>query len=292
MKYPSILIAIASLSFPAIAQDNSVIARVGTTEVKVKDIQPILAGLGSAEREALANDPSLLSRTVRTLILQQLLFKEALGAGWEKNPEVVEQLERLRQTAIAETYLQSIAKVPDTYPSEEEIKAMYEARKEELLVPKQFRVAQIFVAAPQGDKAAEEKAKAKIDGVAKALRASGADFAAIARDSSEERESASRGGEVGWLAEAQLQPEIRSKVAALPKGGTSEPIRLADGWYIVRVLEVKDAHTATLDEVRERLAAALRADRERLNREAYLARLQQQNPVALDELALGQLLKK
>lgn len=284
-------VALTASAFNAFAQ-NGVIAKVGSTEIKADEIRPVLAGLSEAEREALAADPALLSRTVRTLILQQILFKEATASGWDKNPEIAAQLERIRQGAVAESYLQSVAKVPEGFPTESDLRAAYEARKEELVVPKQYRVAQIFIAAPEGDKTADEKARARIEAVAKSLRAPNADFATVAREASEERESASRGGEVGWLTEATLQPAIRSKVTTLPKGGTSDPVRLNDGWYIVRVLETKDEHTATFDEVKDRLAALLRNERLRLNREAYLARLQQQNPIVLDELTLDQLIKK
>jgi len=272
------------------AQD-AVIARVGDNEIKIEQIKPFLTGLTGEEKAALESNPALLSQTVRTLILQQILFKEAIASGWDKSPEVIAQLDRLRQGAVAESYIQSIAKVPEGYPSDAEVQTAYDARKDSLLVPKQLRLAQIYIAAPQGDKDADEKAKARIEAVAKSLKASGSDFAAIARDQSEERESASRGGEVGLIAESSIQPEIRAKVSSLPKGGTTDPIRLGDGWYVVRVLDVKDAHTATLPEIRDRLVAALRADRIRQNREAYLAKLQQQNPVALDELGLTNLLK-
>ena len=272
------------------AQD-AVIARVGDNEIKIEQIKPFLTGLTAEEKAALESNPALLSQTVRTLILQQILFKEAIASGWDKSPEVIAQLDRLRQGAVAESYIQSIAKVPEGYPSDAEVQSAYDARKDSLLVPKQLRLAQIYISAPQGDKDADEKAKARIEAVAKSLKASGSDFAAIARDQSEERESASRGGEVGLIAESSIQPEIRAKVSSLPKGGTTDPIRLGDGWYVVRVLDVKDAHTATLPEIRDRLVAALRADRIRQNREAYLAKLQQQNPVALDELGLTNLLK-
>lgn len=272
------------------AQD-AVIARVGDNEIKIEQIKPFLTGLTAEEKAALESNPALLSQTVRTLILQQILFKEAIASGWDKSPEVIAQLDRLRQGAVAESYIQSIAKVPEGYPSDAEVQSAYDARKDSLLVPKQLRLAQIYIAAPQGDKDADEKAKARIEAVAKSLKASGSDFAAIARDQSEERESASRGGEVGLIAESSIQPEIRAKVSSLPKGGTTDPIRLGDGWYVVRVLDVKDAHTATLPEIKDRLVAALRADRIRQNREAYLAKLQQQNPVALDELGLTNLLK-
>lgn len=272
------------------AQD-AVIARVGDNEIKIEQIKPFLTGLTAEEKAALESNPALLSQTVRTLILQEILFKEAIASGWDKSPEVIAQLDRLRQGAVAESYIQSIAKVPEGYPSDAEVQSAYDARKDSLLVPKQLRLAQIYIAAPKGDKDADEKAKARIEAVAKSLKASGSDFAAIARDQSEERESASRGGEVGLIAESSIQPEIRAKVSSLPKGGTTDPIRLGDGWYVVRVLDVKDAHTATLPEIKDRLVAALRADRIRQNREAYLAKLQQQNPVALDELGLTNLLK-
>lgn len=269
---------------------DDVIARVGETEIKAAQVKPFLANIADQDREALAKNPAALSQAVRTLILQQMLFKEALAAGWDKTPEVAEQIERLRQGAIAESYLQSISKVPDGFPSDEEVKTVYEARKSELKVPKQIQLAQIYVAIPkEADKAAQDKAKARIDEIAKAAKSG--DFAAVARDKSDERESASRGGEVGWLAEAQIQPDIRTKVSGLAKGSVTDPIRLGDGWYVVKVLDTKEPHTATFEEVKDQLVRLLRTERARANRDAYLSKLQQQNPVALDEIGLSKLLQ-
>jgi len=295
MKYPSRIhtmnrILGALLLAATVSRADEVIARVGTEEIKSAQVRPYLENLGQQDREALEKNPAALSQAVRTLILQQILFKEALAAGWDKTPEVAEQLERLRQGAIAETYLQSIAKVPEGYPSEAEVKTVYEARKDSFQVPKQIRLAQIYIAIPKdAPKEAQDKARARIDEISKSVK--NGDFAAVAREKSEERETASRGGEVGWLPEARIQPEIRTKVSSLSKGNVTEPVRLEDGWYVVKVMDVKDAHTATLDEVKDQLVKALRNERLRANREAYLAKLQQQNPVALDELGLAKLLQ-
>ncbi len=295
MKYPSKIhtlnrILCTLLLAATVSRADEVIARVGTEEIKSAQVRPYLENLGQQDREALEKNPAALSQAVRTLILQQILFKEALAAGWDKTPEVAEQLERLRQGAIAETYLQSIAKVPEGYPSEAEVKTVYEARKDSLRVPKQVRLAQIYIAIPKdAPKEAQDKARARIDEISKAVKSG--DFAAVAREKSEERETASRGGEVGWLPEARIQPEIRTKVSSLSKGNVTEPVRLEDGWYVVKVLDIKEPHTATLDEVKDQLVKALRNERLRANREAYLAKLQQQNPVALDELGLAKLLQ-
>lgn len=268
---------------------DDIIARVGDQEIKAAQVTPYLENLSDADRAALLKNPAALSQAVRSLILQQILFKEAIATGWDKTPDVVAQLDRLRQGAIAETYLQSIAKVPEGFPSDEDVKAIYESRKADLQVPAQVRLAQIYVAVPKdAPKEAQDKAKARTEEISKAVKAG--DFAAVAREKSDERESASRGGEVGWLAESQIQPEIRSKVAALSKDSVTEPIRLADGWYVVKVLETREAHTATLDEVKDQLVRLLRSERSKANREAFLSKLQQQNPVALDELGLTKLL--
>lgn len=295
MKYPSKIhtmnrILGALLLAATVSRADEVIARVGTEEIKAAQVRPYLENLGQQDRETLGKNPAALSQAVRTLILQQILFKEALAAGWDKTPEMAEQLERLRQGAIAETYLQSIAKVPEGYPSEAEVKTVYEAKKDSLQVPKQIRLAQIYIAIPKdAPKEAQDKARVRIDEISKSVK--NGDFAAVARDKSEERETAARGGEVGWLPEARIQPEIRTKVSSLSKGSVTEPVRLEDGWYVVKVLDINESHTATLDEVKDQLVKALRNERLRANREAYLAKLQQQNPVALDELGLAKLLQ-
>lgn len=284
------LLALLSV-LPPVRGADDVIAKVGAQEIKSAEVTPYLQNLSEADRAALLNNPAALSQAVRTLILQQILFKEALASGWDKTPEVVAQLERLRQGAIAETYLQSITKIPEGYPTDADVSALYEAKKSELQVPAQIRLAQIYIpVAKDAPKAEQEKAKARADQAAKDSKSG--DFAAVARDKSEARETAARGGEIGWLALTQIQPEIRSKVADASKGTVTDPIRLNDGWYVVKVLETKDAHTATPEEVKAQLVQALRNERMRANREAYLAKLQQQNPVALDELGLSKLIKK
>ncbi|XSC43004.1 hypothetical protein ACF1BQ_033530 [Bradyrhizobium sp. RDT10] len=66
----------------------------------------------------------------------------------------------MRESALVEIYLQSVSTPADSYPGEEDLQKVYEANRSALLVPRQFQLAQIFVAAPkESDKAAEDKAK-------------------------------------------------------------------------------------------------------------------------------------
>ena len=275
------------------ASDTNVIARVGDTEIKLDEIRAGIESLDAREQAALARDPSLLNQTVRTLLMRRVVLKEALAKHWDTEPAVATLIQRARDNAVIGSYLQSVSKPPDSYPTESELQAAYDARKSQLLVPRQFRLAQIFVALPKNaDKTSTEKAQAKLETIKKSLHQSGADFATVAKANSEEPESATRGGELGWLTESQIQPEVRSQLGSLSKNSISEPIRLDDGWHILKMIEIKEPYTPALEEIRSALAQQLRNEKTQANSQAYLGKLLQQTPVAINELALSKVLNK
>ncbi|BBF93146.1 peptidylprolyl isomerase [Blastochloris tepida] len=271
---------------------SDVIARVGTSDVTADEIRAVIGSLDARQQAALARDPALLSQTVRALLANRVVLKEALARKWEQQPAVAAQVERAREAAIVESFLRAQTTPPADYPGEADLKTIYDANATAFLVPRQFQIAQIFVALPKGaDKAAEDKARRKLDDVLKKLRQPGADFAALARSESDDTASAEKGGELGWLAEAQLRPEIASQVAGLAKSAVTEPIRLDDGWHVIKLMDTKASHTRPLEEVREPLVERLRAERTEANRRAYIAELLKQNPPVVNELALSRLLE-
>jgi parvulin-like peptidyl-prolyl isomerase len=274
---------------PASLHAADAVAQVDGTQITVEQLRPLFAGLDDRQRAALEKDPAQLNQAIRTFLIQQIVLKEALEKNWDKQAAVTEELQRLRDSVIVQSYLRSLSQPPASFPTDAEVQAAYDANKAALVVPKQMQLAQVFVALPKGaDKAATDKAQAKLDAIVKDISAG--DFAAVAKASSDEQASAARGGEIGWLAETQIQPGIREAITGLAKSGVSKPIRLDDGWHVIKVLDVKDSHTASLDEVREALAQRLRAERLKANSEAYIATLMQQHPISINELAITKVL--
>jgi len=272
--------------------ENAVIAKVGESEVRTDDIKPLIEKLPVRDQLLLTKDPAALNNLVRELIVQQLVFKEAQGKKWDQQPQVQAQIERLRQQAITQSYLQSLATPPQDFPSSADLQAAYDALKKNnaLQVPKQYHLAQIYISCPKGaDKAAEEKAQAKLESVQKALK--GGDFTTVAKAQSDDASNAARGGDLGTLPENQIQPEIRDAVASLSKNGVSEPVRLKDGWHILKLVEVKEPYTASLEEIKGPLTNELRNQKSQLIMKAYLAKLLQQNPVTLNEIAVSKLIE-
>jgi parvulin-like peptidyl-prolyl isomerase len=278
---------------PGSAPDGRIIARIGDTNLEEDKVRAMLAGLGAREYAALARDPALLAQFVRSLLANQLVLEEALAKQWDKRAEVAEQVQRARDAAIVESYLHMVSRVPDGFPDESIIQNVYEANKTAFLVPRQFQVAQIFVALPaNADKATIEKAARKFGEIQLKLKAPGADFAAIAKSDSDAKDTGERGGEIGWVPETQLRPEIKALVIGLAKGAVADPVKLDDGWHIVKLIDTKTATTRPLSEVRDELVQRIRDEQAATNRRAYLADLLKRNPPAINEIELARMLNE
>lgn len=290
----SLFLLSAGISFSAAAAEpaGGAVARIGNTEVSAGEVRAFLDTLPAADRAALEKEPALLSQTVRQYLLRRQVLASAQGVKFDAKPEIKAKLEAARETALIELYLQSVSAPSEGFPSEAEIEAAYEANKTAFVTPRQYRLAQIYIAAPKGDKAAEDKAKAKLAEAQRSLKGKDADFGRIAAQLSGMKGEAGKGGEIGWVAESQIVPEIRALAAGLAKGGISEPVRLDDGFHIIKLLDTKPAGTLPLPEVKEALAERLRQARAQQLRQAWLAALAQQTPVTINELALAKLVQK
>jgi peptidylprolyl isomerase len=290
----SLLAAALAIASPAplspVLADDAV-ARIGATDVGAAELRAYLETLGAEQRAAVAKEPALLTQVVRAYLARQAVVKEAKAKKWDQDPAVKAQLDRVRDDTLAELYLTAVTQPDPKVPSDAEVQAAYDANRAAFQVPRQFRVAQIFVAARKGDEGAETAARKRLDDAVKKLERKGADFAAVAAAEGDDKTAATRGGEIGWLTEEQLVPGIRATVTGLAPGAVSAPVRLDDGWHVVKLLETKAASARPLAEVRGAIAAQLRAERARASRQAHLAKLLEQNPPAINELALSRLVK-
>lgn len=280
---------IMSAAQSTFAEDVS-LARIGTNVIDAATLRELLPPLDAAQRRAVAADPAAQAQLVRSVLVQRVVVELARRDKWDQTPVAQRQMAAARDAALAESYLRAVCQVPDTYPSEPELQAFYQANQRAFMEPPRYRLAQLFVSVPAADPAATANAQAKLDPVLAALAEPDADFADLVRRFSDEKDSASRGGEVGWLAESQLRPELRPLLADLKAGQVSRPVRLADGWHIVKCLELRPESPVPFADIRSALADRMRAERTAANRQAYLARLLQDNPISLNELALRDLL--
>jgi len=106
-----------------------------------------------------------------------------------------------------------------------------------------YRVAEIYIeASPEigGINGALEGANAMITQVQ-----GGAPFALLAQQFSSAA-SAARGGDIGWVREGELRPELDVIIKQMNAGSISKPIRVPGGVYVVALIEKKISESDTL----------------------------------------------
>ena len=140
----------------------------------------------------------------------------------------------------------------------------YDKNPDQFKRPEQVRASHILITVQQGaDVAAKAAAKRKAEGVLKQVKAGG-DFAALAKDNSQDPGSAVNGGDLGFFPRGQMVPPFDEAAFTMKPGSTSDLVETQFGYHIIRVMEKKEAGTVTIDEVRPQLEQYLQnANRQR-----------------------------
>lgn len=288
-------LAAAFAAAPALADDaaDPVVGQRGTVTLTASQVRQSLQLADPELRQKLEHDPALLEQRLRERLLQLVLLNEAKAQKWDQRPEVQARAELARQTAIIDSFVAAQVPPDPAFPTDEQLQKAYDANRSKLMVPRQFHLAQIFIAAPpstgvQGD----ADGLRRINGIRNQIIKQHADFALLAKKQSEDKASSSNGGELGWLREDAVIPPIRNAVAGLAEGGVSDAIRSAEGWHLVKVLGTKPAAPATFAEAREALVRALRQERQTQLQRNYVANLLHDDPIKLNEIEVGKLIAK
>jgi len=269
--------------------EDPIVGRMGSVEIKASEIRRLINAQPPEVRKQMTGAGEL-DRLVRSELVRQSLLVEARSKGWDKKPDVALMMERARDQALLQMYVSSLARPPAEYPTEEEIGKAYDANKAAFVVPAQFNLAQIFIASPEGaDKATAAAAQRKAMELAAKAKASGADFAKLAKDNSDPLEGAPKGGDIGWVTATQLLPETRSVVEKLDKGEVGGPIRTSNGWHVVKLVDRKPASTRSLAETHDNIANQLRTRRAQEFERSYIEALMSRTQPSVNQSELSKL---
>lgn len=265
--------------------DDPVVAKSDTMSLRASEVQGFLQTLDSAAQQRVHKDPQFLLGLLKQEIARRALLQQAQAQKWEQRPEVAALIERTRTEVVLDSYLKSVSAPAASFPSEAELQQAYKLNQQRFLMPRTYRLAQIFVAVP-ADAAGAASAEARARRLLAQVRASPERFGEVARKESDDKASAAQGGDLGSVAETQMVPAIKAAVQGLGKGEISDPVNAAGGWHLLRLIDTQPAAPRPFELVRDELATALRQQRAQENAAAYLNKLLADQHAAVDEISL------
>jgi peptidylprolyl isomerase len=273
--------------------DDPVIAQVGTQTVTASEFVKAIAALDPELRRKAAGDHQALLEIARSELGREAILAQARARRWDKRPDVAARAEHARDDVVITSFLAAEVAPPASFPSDDAVRQVYQANLSRFMQPRQYHVAQIYIARPADNKPEEVAlARAHAAKLVEAARAPGADFAALAAKSSEDHDSAPRGGDLGWVAEKLLLPEIARTVAGLADDEVSDPVEVADGWHILRELGTRPPTPEPLEQVRPTIVALLRDQESTRLGQAYVGDLLARGHAEVDLDAVRALLAK
>ena len=138
--------------------------------------------------------------------------------------------------------------------SEDELQELYQ--KQIANLAEQRRAAHILI--ETGGELSDAQAKARIEEIAAQIEA-GEDFAALARQHSQDPGSASDGGDLGFAGVGVYDPQFEEALYALRDGQVSAPVKTEFGWHIIKLLGVQSPEVPSFESMQPELVRELKA---------------------------------
>jgi len=280
-QQPSAVMAVAT---------GPAVARLGNQQVSSEELQALMATVPAQTREQLRGNREALECWIRSRLAEKAVLEQADAQGWAQRPDVARQTRAATEQIVFRDYLRSVSQVPAQYPSAAELQQAYDAGKANWQTPALYRVSQIFL--PVSDSASLETVRKQAAELSKKAQSAPADFAALATQYSQDRVTAERGGDTGLQPLQQLVPEVRSAVARLKVGAVSDPVQSAAGFHVIKLTEQQPPRTATMEELRDQLTQALRAQRQEQIAQAYLDGMLNTATLSIDGAELNRILEE
>lgn len=196
---------------------------------------------------------------VRTQLGSQEEFDRQLAASGKTLDAVKSDI----RTQLRQQHWVNDQAKPDKNITDADAEEFYKKNPDDFKQPEEVRASHILIAVPQDAKPEVVVEKEKVAKAAAKRVKGGEDFAAVAKELSEDPGSKETGGDLNFFAKDKMVPEFANAAFALKKDAISDPVRSQFGYHIIKVTDRKDAQLVALDTVKPKLVAYLQAQEQK-----------------------------
>jgi peptidyl-prolyl cis-trans isomerase D len=158
-----------------------------------------------------------------------------------------------------------IADTPPPEVSDVEARAYYDRNLNRYQVEERVRASHILFMTAGKSEEEGKKLEAEAHEVLEKIKAGG-DFAALAKQYSQDPGTKDKGGELGWIVHGQMVPNFEQATFALEPGQVSGVVKTEYGYHIIKVHERDRAHMQTFDQVKDQIRQELQQQEEQEQR--------------------------
>lgn len=188
--------------------------------------------------------PEARKGIIEKLAMQTLAAEEAIRKGLDKSPEVIAQIDLIRQSVLANAYVEDLIK--SSTASDDMLKAEYEKIKA-ALTGSEYKARHILVGT-----------EAEAKGIIAKLQKDASSFEKLAMEKSDDTGSKAKGGELGWFDLNGIVPEFGTAVSKLEKGTiTQEPVKTQFGYHVILLEDSRPIEAPPFEEIKPQLAQQL-----------------------------------
>ena len=226
------------------AQQDPVVARVNGAELHRSEVLAARQMLPAQVQQIPFEQvyPQLLDNLVTNLLASQAGRKQKLA----DDPEVKKRVQWAQDQIIEEVYLSRYIRTAIT---DDKIKSRFDQFLKDQKPQDQVNAKHILVKT-------EDEAKAVI-----ADLKNGGDFAAIAKDKSNDPGTKASGGDLGWFTKDEMVPEFADATFKLQKGQYTEtPVKTQFGYHVIMLVDRRTAPPPTMEEARPQVVALLQRE--------------------------------
>ncbi|WP_233205255.1 peptidylprolyl isomerase [Alkalicaulis satelles] len=198
-------------------------ARVGDSVITIEDVrrEARVRELSEDPDELQPGDP-VFREALDALIDQRLLALEAARRGLQQSPEARRRLAAAEERILGNVLVETA--VADGV-TDEAVRRVYEEQARLAPPEQEVRARHILL---ESREAAREVLRELEDG---------ADFAALARQVSQDPATRLEGGDLGYFTRSGILPEFARIAFATSPGEVSEPFETEAGWHVLKVVD-------------------------------------------------------
>lgn len=202
---------------------------------------------------------SLAKLDVDAFLNQIKVTDSAVDEYYKKNQTEFQTPERAR---VEYVIFSSESLLSQVTLDEAEVKKYFDEHQSEFGTQEQRQAAHILITvAAQASDAEKRAAQAKAEQILQQVKKSPANFAALAKQYSQDPGSAANGGDLGMFGRGTMVKPFEEAVFKLKVGEISELVQSDFGFHIIKLVGVKSAKTQALAEVKALITQRLKAQK-------------------------------